>query len=336
MTDWADTARAALAREPTALATILATEGSAPRGAGARMVVTADALHGTIGGGALEYRVAEQARAILDLPPGSWRVQDYPLGPLLGQCCGGRVRLLIERLDAEAGAWIEAIEKGDGVVSTLKAGVILRTSFPGEGAPGRIVPRTILEHAGHVQPGAGPVSGRSQLDPDLRRERLVARGPLLEAGTEFLEPVETTGTPLILLGAGHVGRAIASRLPGLPFHLAWFDNRPEMAETAGVMLETEDAMVACAGVAAPDSAVLIVTHDHALDYRLTAAALSGKAAFVGLIGSQTKRARFISRLQADGIDHDRLTCPIGLPGITGKEPGVIAVATLAQLLTIAP
>ena len=100
MTDWADTARAALVREPTALVTILATEGSAPRGAGARMVVTADALHGTIGGGALEYRVAEQARAILDLPPGSWRVQDYPLGPLLGQCCGGRVRLLVERLDA--------------------------------------------------------------------------------------------------------------------------------------------------------------------------------------------------------------------------------------------
>ena len=309
MTDWADMARAALAREPTALVTILATEGSAPRGAGARMVVTAGALDGTIGGGALEYRVAEQARAILDLPPGSWRVQDYPLGPLLGQCCGGRVRLLVERLDGDASGWIEALERGDAVVSTLGAGVIRRR---------------------------GPVSGRSQLDPGLRRERVVARGTLPEAGTEFVEPVEVVGRPLILFGAGHVGRAIASRLPGLPFHLAWFDTRSDMAETAGVMLETEDAMVACAGAAAPDSAVLIVTHDHALDYRLSSAALSGKAAFVGLIGSQTKRARFISRLQADGIDHDRLTCPIGLPGITGKEPGVIAVATLAQLLTIAP
>jgi xanthine dehydrogenase accessory factor len=316
MTDWADMARAALAREPTALVTILATEGSAPRGAGARMVVTAGALHGTIGGGALEYRVAEQARAILDLPPGSCRVQDYPLGPLLGQCCGGRVRLLVERLDGDAGAWIEAFERGDAVVSSLGAGVIRRTFFRGE--------------------GRGPVSGRSQLDPGLRRERLVARGPLPEAGTEFVEPVEVVGRPLILFGAGHVGRAIASRLPGLPFHLAWFDSRPDMAETPGVMLETEDAMVACANAAAPDSAIMILTHDHAFDYRLSAAALSGKAAFVGLIGSWTKRARFISRLQADGIDHDRLTCPIGLPGITGKEPGVIAVATLAQLLTIAP
>lgn len=301
MTDWANMARAAPAREPTALVTILATEGSAPRGAGARMVVTADALHGTIGGGALEYRVAEQARAILDLPPGSWRVQDYPLGPLLGQCCGGRVRLLVERLDADASGWIEAFRNGETVVAMIGTNAVTRKTFTGEG-----------------------------------RRTLVARGPLLEAGAEFLEPVETIGAPLILFGAGHVGRAIASRLPGLPFHLVWFDNRPDMAETPGVMLETEDAMVACAAEASPDSAILILTHDHAFDYRLSAAALSGQAAFVGLIGSRTKRARFISRLQADGIDHDRLTCPIGLPGITGKEPAVIAVATLAQLLTIAP
>lgn len=301
MAEWTEAARAALAQGPTALVTILATEGSAPRGAGARMVVTADALHGTIGGGALEYRVAEQARAILGLPAGSWRVQDYPLGPLLGQCCGGRVRLLVERLDADASGWVEAFENGGGVVSTLKGDGIHRTFFPNES-----------------------------------RGSLTARGPLPGAGTEFLEPIETTGTPLILFGAGHVGRAIASRLPGLPFHLAWFDNRPDMAETPGVMLETEDAMIACAGAAAPDAAILILTHDHAFDYRLTAAALSGKAAFVGLIGSQTKRARFVSRLQAEGIDPARLTCPIGLPGISGKEPGVIAIATLAQLLTVAP
>ena len=99
MADWTRQARAALQRGPAALVTILATEGSAPRGPGARMVVTESALVGTIGGGALEHQAAEQARAILAQAPGSWRVQDYPLGPLLGQCCGGRVRLLVERLD---------------------------------------------------------------------------------------------------------------------------------------------------------------------------------------------------------------------------------------------
>jgi xanthine dehydrogenase accessory factor len=101
-----------------------------------------------------------------------------------------------------------------------------------------------------------------------------------------------------------------------------------------VVLADEQAMVACAGSAEGDTAVVILTHDHGLDYRLTAAALASPARYVGLIGSETKRARFLSRLEKDGIDHGRLTCPIGLPGLKGKEPEVIAIATLAQLLTL--
>ncbi len=93
-------------------------------------------------------------------------------------------------------------------------------------------------------------------------------------------------------------------------------------------------MVDCARAAPAAAAILIVTHDHALDYRLTAAALAGNAGYVGLIGSTTKRARFLSRLTADGIDSTRLTCPIGLPGVTGKEPAVIAIAALAQILSL--
>jgi xanthine dehydrogenase accessory factor len=78
-----------------------------------------------------------------------------------------------------------------------------------------------------------------------------------------------------------------------------------------------------------------MTHDHALDYRLVAAALQGEARFVGLIGSATKRARFRSRLLKDGLDEAqlaRIVCPIGLPGIAGKEPAVIAASVAAQLL----
>jgi xanthine dehydrogenase accessory factor len=123
-------------------------------------------------------------------------------------------------------------------------------------------------------------------------------------------------------------------MPGLPIELAWYDSRPEAAEQPGVMLATEDAMVACASEARDGTAVLILTHDHALDYRLTAARIALAAAFVGLIGSGTKRARFLSRLGADGVDTARLTCPIGLPGIIGKEPEVIAVAAIAQLLAL--
>ncbi len=272
-----------------ALVTILATEGSAPRGPGARMVVTHDTLSGTIGGGALEHRAAAQARAILAQPPGSWRVQDYPLGPLLGQCCGGRVRLLIEhRAEALAGEGPFVVTLGDRV----------------------------LRVAGRDAPP------------------LPARGDLPTVGACFLEPVETNAMPVVLFGAGHVGRAIASRMAGLPLRLAWYDGRPEAAEEAGVVLADEQEMVACAAETPADAAVVILTHDHALDYRLSAAALGSKARFVGLIGSGTKRARFIGRLERDGVDATRLTCPIGLPGIAGKAPDVIAIATLAQLLAL--
>jgi xanthine dehydrogenase accessory factor len=289
MADWTDHARDALRKGPAALVTILATEGSAPRGAGARMVVTESGLTGTIGGGRLEHQATAQARAILALAPGSWRVQDYPLGPLLGQCCGGRVRLMVERLDQ--------VPERDGPFAVTLRDTVSRV--PGQEG--------------------------GQLD---------ARGPLPVPGARFAEPAETDLLPVYLFGAGHVGRALAARAAGLPLHLAWHDSRPEAAETAGVVLADEEAMVACAAGAPEDAAVVILTHDHGLDYRLVAAALGGRARFVGLIGSRTKRARFLSRLAAQGVDAARLTCPIGLSGISGKEPEVIAVATLAQLLML--
>ncbi|PZU61055.1 MAG: xanthine dehydrogenase accessory protein XdhC [Sphingobium sp.] len=300
MPDWAAAAREGLVRGATALVTVLATEGSAPRGAGTRMVVTHDMLFGTIGGGALELRATEQARAVLAHSPGTWRVQDYPLGPLLGQCCGGRVRLLVERLDPDDAAWL-ADGHGPMIASLLPDGVARRPA----------------DEQGLAKPSA--------------------RGERPDVGATFLEPPESMLRPLYLFGAGHVGQAIAATADGLPFHLAWFDSRREMADTAGAMFADEEEIVSCAAEAPADAALLILTHDHGLDYRLTASALRGNAAFVGLIGSRTKRARFLSRLEADGFDariRARLTCPIGMPGITGKEPAVIAVAALAQLLTL--
>ena len=291
MADWTEQAREALREGPAALVTILATEGSAPRGPGARMVVTEAGLAGTIGGGRLEHLSMAQARSILALEPGSWRVQDYPLGPLLGQCCGGRVRLLVEHL--------AGVPDGEGPFEVTLSDRVERAPFPAE--------------------GLGPLS---------------ARGPLPTSGARFLEPVESDSLPLYLFGAGHVGRAIAARAVGLPLAVAWYDGRPEMAETPGVLLADEAAMVAHVAEAREGAAVVIMTHDHSLDYRLAAAALGSRARFVGLIGSETKRARFLSRLAADGVDGARLTCPVGLPGIEGREPEVIAIATLAQLLML--
>lgn len=290
MPDWRLPARDALQRGPAALVTILATEGSAPRGPGVRMVVTDNDLAGTIGGGALEHQAVAQARAILAHPPGSWRIQDYPLGPLLGQCCGGRVRLLVERLDE--------VPEGDGPWRVELGGTLHRSAS------------------------------------DARPASLAARGPRPDTGDSFVEPADGERLPVLMFGAGHVGKAIAARAAGLPLHLAWYDSRPDAAETPGVVLAEESAMVACASAADRDSAIVILTHDHGLDYRLTAAALGSPARYVGLIGSDTKRARFLSRLEKDRVDHARLTCPIGLPELKGKEPETIAIATLAQLLML--
>lgn len=288
---WQDLTRQALPREPVALISVLATEGSAPRGPGARMAVTAGAMAGTIGGGRLEHQLVAQARAILAHPVGSWRVQDYPLGPLLGQCCGGRVRVMVERLSDAA--WFDA--------PTL----------------------TILREGGVERCALG----------DRPAMAIPARGPLPAPGFAFAEPQDGPRLPLMLFGAGHVGQAIAGRVEGLPLSLAWYDSRADY-DAPGVVIAPEAELVACAASAGGDHAVLILTHDHGLDYRLVAAALRSRARFVGLIGSATKRSRFLARLRAEGVDAARLTCPIGLPGITGKEPDTIAIAVLAQLLSL--
>lgn len=302
MTGWLDDLARLAAEGPVAMVSVLATEGSAPRGAGTRMLVTADGLFGTIGGGALEFRAVEQARSVLAHAPGTWRVQDYPLGPLLGQCCGGRVRLLVEHVDRAALHWLGDAAEGRVLVSALRDGAIER----------------------HVSDGPSvPIS---------------ARGDKPGEGSRLAEVIGGYRRPLWLFGAGHVGQAIARHANGLPVRLAWFDTRPVSEDIAGVTTVSDDTLIACVAEAPDEAALVILTHDHALDYRLTLAALRRPAlAFTGLIGSQTKRARFLSRLERDGVSAEargRLTCPIGLPGVTGKEPDVIAIALLAQLLQL--
>ncbi|WP_343527823.1 xanthine dehydrogenase accessory protein XdhC [Sphingomonas sp.] len=300
---WMTRLRAATPGERIALVTVLATEGSAPRGAGTRMVVTEASSFDTIGGGALEHQAIEQARAILAHPPGTWRIQDYPLGPLLGQCCGGRVRLLIERIEPDALDWIAAAASGTTLTTLLHPSGITRTT-----------------------------------DPTAEIAPLSARGERPGAGARWAERLGQWHRPLYLFGAGHVGQAIARQAVGLPLRLAWFDSRAEMDGVEGVTIVDGDRLPACLADAPSEAAAVILTHDHGLDYQLTRAALTRPPlAFVGLIGSATKRARFLARLTRDDVPDEartRLTCPIGLPAITGKEPEVIALSVLAQLLAL--
>ena len=285
------------------MVSVLATEGSSPRGAGTRMLVTPGEIAGTIGGGKLEHEATRQARQILELVPGTWRIQDYQLGPLLGQCCGGRVRLLVEHIDAARLDWLRDIGPESLLVTTLERDRLTRQVTPGVLAP--------------------PLS---------------ARGARPSLGDSLVEPISATRRLLYLFGAGHVGQAIAAHARLLPLRLAWFDTRPETAEIAGVTLVDEESIADCIAEAPAEACIAILTHDHALDYWLVSAALRrAELAYVGLIGSRTKRARFLRRLAADGVGEDaleRLVCPIGLAGVQGKEPDVIAISVLAQLLQL--
>lgn len=149
-------------------------------------------------------------------------------------------------------------------------------------------------------------------------------------------------TPVALFGGGHVGQALAQVLAPLPFSLTWIDSRDGVfpAVAPGVACEHSEPVQAAVTDLAPQSRVLIMSFSHAEDLDVVAACLQRQRArsdlpFVGLIGSKTKWATFGHRLLARGFTPDELahiTCPIGVPGIAGKAPEVIAVAVAAQLL----
>lgn len=169
---------------------------------------------------------------------------------------------------------------------------------------------------------------------------LVLRFQPLTAETLALWPEAPPRFVLQLYGAGHVGRAIVRLLAEIDCQVQWIDEReaefpagPLPAHIQPLCVDAPEAEVA---TAAPGTLFLVLTHSHDLDQRITEAVLKrGDFGFLGLIGSASKRARFLHRFEERGIAPEvlaRLTCPIGLPGIAGKEPAVIAVAVVAQLL----
>ncbi|HZW46512.1 MAG TPA: xanthine dehydrogenase accessory protein XdhC [Microvirga sp.] len=283
-----------------ALISVHEVKGSAPREVGAHMVVRPDgAFHGTIGGGQLEFLMLDIARGMLRQGRGAARIVDQALGPDLGQCCGGRVKILIEtfdRCDLDDIAPLVAAEDKGGLFDV-----------------------ECRMEAGRVRRELG-----SQADT----------GP----STEWRETHGEDRTPVLLFGAGHVGRALVLALAPLPFAVRWLDDREDAfpshvpANVSAVRMKSPEAEIA---EARPESFILVMTHDHPLDMAITAAALRRGFPYVGLIGSATKRARFEKRFRELGLSQERiasLVCPIGIPGITDKDPAAIAASVAAQLL----
>ena len=222
--------------------------GSTPREAGAEMVVTADGLHGTIGGGQLEYMAIDRARQMLRAGERSAQM-DVPLGPEIGQCCGGRVTLDLQRIEAL--------------------------------------------------------------------------------------PPEPAHPAVLIFGAGHVGRALAQALALLPVAPVLIDQREsELAAAApGTVTRLTPLPEAEIRAAAPGSAVVILTHDHALDFLLAAEALARPdLAYAGMIGSASKRTAFARFARQRGLDPAPLICPIGAGRLPDKRPAVIAACTAVEIM----
>jgi xanthine dehydrogenase accessory factor len=265
------------------LVSVVATEGSTPREAGARMVVTPAGFRGTIGGGSLEWQALARAQAMLG-GPAATRIVSQALGPELGQCCGGRVKLAFEAFDRGALAAAEEFARRER---------------------------------------EGPFT-------------VVGRNPEIQGSERFGMALR----PVLVAGAGHVGRALMLALAPLPVAVNLVDPRPDALPAAlppNASALSGDPVAAVMDMPA-GSFVFIMSHSHALDLAIAAAALArAELPVVGLIGSATKRARFAHRLRAAGIAPARvaaLLCPIGVPGLKSKLPAAIAASVAVQVLML--
>lgn len=231
------------------LVSIVALQGSSPRGVGSKLLVTEDQQFDSIGGGHLEYKAIAQARLMMTQEHLT-AIIDYPLGASLGQCCGGKVSLMFEVFKA-------------------------------------------------------------------------------------------TKMPVVVFGAGHVGRALVPLLAQLPVQVTWVDSRYDMLPkelphgVVGMQEEhPQDYVTDCIA----NSCYLIMTHHHGVDLALTEAILKrGDAYYLGVIGSVTKGRKFRQRLAAkdysvNSISH--LNCPMGKAGISGKQPMEVAIAIAAQVMDL--
>jgi xanthine dehydrogenase accessory factor len=343
MSDWIGPVADLVAQgEDVVTVTVAAARGSTPREPGARMIVTRAATIDTIGGGNLEAACVARAREMLAAGAStSPRLVRYPLGPGFGQCCGGVATLLFERIAANEVAWITAVR----AYARTGEPCILISGAEGCSAGARLV---VARDACVGTLGEASLDARAA----VQARALLAAGDdgpprllVLEAGPAstvlYVDSIRPSAMQIVLFGAGHVGRALVGVLADLDCRVTWVDARAQEfprsvpANTQIVAAEAPELEVD----RAPSGAhFLVMTHSHPLDFELCERILKrGDFAYLGLIGSVPKRNRFAKYLRREGVSDEvlaRLTCPIGVAGVTGKRPATIAVAVAAQLLQV--
>ncbi len=304
--DWVHAAFDIASRQSRCILIFIANdEGSTPREKGVWALVGEDDCHGTLGGGEVERMAIADARDLLANRK-TWQrfTEQFKLGPDLGQCCGGVMTMLFEPVDASSIDWLrEAKEQiGGGYI-------LIPSSEPAA------LPRVVT----------GPVPDNLYGSVGLHIQALDDDRPLI-----------------VLYGGGHVGRAIAAMAAQLPVRLDVVDERlealTEIPRAGNVKTIHRESPPSHAKTLDNADAVLIMTHNHGLDYRLCQMLLGKpEISYLGLIGSATKAARFRSGLSKEGFKPDvvdHLTCPIGAAGPSGKEPGIIAIAALNEIIHV--
>lgn len=292
------------ANETCALISVVKVAGSTPREVGARIVLNHDGgFYGTIGGGNLENNSIGRAQKMLADAKQNLHIEKHLLGPDMGQCCGGAVTIMIEIFTPKQVAEIAELAKAEATAKFYTIGEIKANH----------VQRKIVENA--VEMG-------------------------LQSASKINEQFGQKNLPLYLFGAGHVGKALMLHLATLPFDVTWIDSRktefPKAVPANFKILHLNQPHKALQQ--APDQTqVFILTHDHDLDFEIVHTALQmDRFVYVGMIGSQTKRARFISKLKKLGLPQqqiDKMICPIGLSNIKSKKPQAIAISVVAEILS---
>lgn len=306
------------------LVTVVRADGSTPREVGATMLLRFDPQQkwqqsDTIGGGHLEFQAIEIAQAMLIGQEQRTRfVERFNLSARLGQCCGGVMWLLFEKIQSMA-------------QNTISDEFQLRACYQAWQTGQSILRRISSDAASTWQVGADPAVS---MPPEFDQT------DTYWYWTQLIQPYAMS---VMIFGAGHVGEAIVRCLLPIGVQITWVDNRDDIFP-----LDLMD-QVHCISTDVPEAeithfertgAILILTHDHQLDLQLCFEALKPTQqpfAYVGMIGSKSKRAIFEKRMQARGYDHrqlQRLICPIGIEGIHSKQPAIIAVSVVAELLQI--
>ncbi len=324
-----------LGEEACVLVTLCQLSGSAPRESGSRMVVTRSGISGSIGGGNLEFKASGIARELLAGQTAGHQEQEvYGLGPALNQCCGGAVTLLYEVYGPGVPGWLDALlaahQGGEPVVLASRvdgAASCKQVITPGM-AKDDSVPAGVADAVREL------LQTRQESGTEERITTVKSRGQ-----TWWLEPPADDLRHVMLFGAGHVGQAVARTLSPLPFRVTWIDSREGLFPSGlPVAIETvlSDDPATEVARAEPGSIYVVMTHSHQLDEEICLRVLqSGDFAWLGLIGSETKRRRFVHRLGQRGIEPaqlEKLVCPVGLSDIRGKQPATIALSLAAQLM----